>query len=222
MKAHVPKPIALGGHHVRIRRHAEVRHRQSPIRRFDLQIRFVPMACRPRRYPCAARRQGRLPFDGDPDAFQVEFPTFSSLVQRTASAARPRAHWDAWQRRINRRLQVATPVVLPHRRDRRLTLNSCRYDLIDWAKATMSAAEVAALAGHSSGRTKGRHGRPRAKGSACAADPAVADSAVVGATELGLPPGAKVNEDNLLVLHEFWVWHRHRVHRTPEARGISG
>ena len=89
--------------------------------------------------------------------------------------------WDAWQRRINRRLQAAVPSVLPQRRDRRLTLYSCRHDFIDRAKATLPPEEVAALAGHSSERTKGHYGRPRAKGSAGAVAPAVADPAEVGA-----------------------------------------
>ena len=100
--------------------------------------------------------------------------------------------WDAWQRRINRRLQAAAPRVLPHRRDRRLTLYSCRHDFIDRAKATMSAAEVAALAGHSSERTKGHYGRPRAKGSAGASAPAVADPAEVRAIEAHLELRAAV------------------------------
>ncbi len=93
--------------------------------------------------------------------------------------------WPSWRRRINRRLQAATQKLLPGRSEA-LTLYSFRHDFIDRAKSTLPPAEVAALAGHSSERTKVHYGRPRSKGSAGAMAPAQASPDEVALVEAHL------------------------------------
>ena len=75
-----------------------------------------------------------------------------------------RSAWPAWQKRLNRRLKKAARRLLPHRRQE-LKLYSFRHDFIDRCKAVLSPAETAALAGHSSAKTKVHYGRPRLRGS---------------------------------------------------------
>ena len=113
-----------------------------------------------------ARRQGlpdtrRLGLGNQPDALQVAVFCTADLAARLDR----RGEWDAWQRRINRRLKSASQRLFPSRR-RPITLYSFRHDFIDRAKgAGLCAEEIGALAGHSSRRSKAHYGRPAAHAS---------------------------------------------------------
>ncbi len=113
----------------------------------------------------------------------------TAVVRRIGQAS-----WSAWQRRINRRLRQAGRRLLPARQQP-LKLYSFRHDFIDRCKAVLSPAETAALAGHSSARTKMHYGRPRRKGSTGAVVPAQAAPAETAAMEMHLERQAKGKPD---------------------------
>ena len=102
----------------------------------------------------------------------------TALVRRIGGS-----RWPAWQKRLNRRLKRAASRLLPHRRQE-LKLYSFRHDFIDRCKAVLPPAETAALAGHSSAKTKVHYGRPRVRGSAGTMVPAQGSPEEVAAMEL--------------------------------------
>lgn len=94
-----------------------------------------------------------------------------------------RRSWPAWQKKLNRRLKKVAVRLVPHRRQE-LKLYSFRHDFIDRCKAVLSPAETAALAGHSSAKTKVHYGRPRVRGSTGTVVPAQGSPEEVAAMEM--------------------------------------
>ncbi len=114
----------------------------------------------------------------------------TALVRRVGPDA-----WLRWRKRINRRLRAAAALALP-RRLQALTLYGFRHDFIDRCKAILGPAEVMALAGHSSVRSKVHYGRPRVRGGSGGRDPpAEAEPSEVRAMERHLERVAVVRKD---------------------------
>ena len=100
------------------------------------------------------------------------------------------AAWRSAQRRMNSRLKSAAEELLPDR-TRPLTLYEFRHAFLDRCKALLTRSEIAALAGHSSPRTKQHYGRPQHQTGRSAVLPAHAcpDEVAIFEAHLARKPG---------------------------------